>query len=330
MTGRLIGHDAAVRGFLAAATSERLHHAWLLAGPAGVGKARFAGMAAQWLLADAAGPAASPDALAVPGQHPVAALLSAGSHPDFRLLRRLPKDKGEELARSITVDQVRALQPLLATTPGLSFRRVVVIDAADDLERSAANALLKNLEEPPAGTIFLIVSHAPGRLLPTIRSRCRQLRFGRLDEDQVAQVLRRERQQETAADIQALVGIADGAPGAALRFAGLDVAGLDAEIDRLAREGDPHNERRGALARSLSARSAQARFEAFLERAPARIAAAARKAGPDCLAATLDLWREARGIADRAVARSDDPQMTVFAIAGLVARLAPEGSPAKA
>ena len=202
--------------------------------------------------------------------------------------------------------------------------------AADDLERSAANALLKNLEEPPAETIFLIVSHAPGRLLPTIRSRCRLLRFGRLDEDQVAEVLRRERPGEGASNIQALTRIADGAPGAALRFAGLDVAGLDAEIDRLARSGDPANERRGALARSLSARSAQGRFEAFLERAPARIATAARTAPPDQLPAVLDLWREARSIADRAIARSDDPQMTVFAIAGLVARLAPEGSPAKA
>ena len=105
------------------------------------------------------------------------------SHPDFKLLERLPKANSEELARSITVDQVRGLQPLFATTPSLSPRRVVLIDAIDDLERSAANALLKNLEEPPAGTIFLLVSHAPGRLLPTIRSRCRLLRFDPLDDD---------------------------------------------------------------------------------------------------------------------------------------------------
>jgi DNA polymerase-3 subunit delta' len=330
VTAGLIGHADATRAFLAAAGGERLHHAWLLAGPVGVGKARFAELAARRLLADAAGPPVARDRLAVGDAHPVAALLAAGSHPDFRLLRRLPRDKGEELARSITVDQIRGLQPLLATTPGLSFRRTVVIDAADDLERSAANALLKNLEEPPAGTIFFLVSHAPGRLLPTIRSRCRLLRFGRLTDEEVEAVLRQERPAENAAGLRALVRIADGAPGAALRFAGLDVAGLDADIDRLAASGDPDNALRGALARALAGRPAQARYEAFLQRAPARIAAAARRQPANRLAATLDLWQEARLIADRAVARSDDPQMTVFALAGLVARLAPEGSTAKA
>lgn len=330
MTDELVGHAEAVRAFLAAAAGDRLHHAWLLAGPTGVGKARFARLAARRLLADAAGPAVARDRLEVPEGHPTASLLAAGSHPDYRLLHRLPRDKGEELARSITVDQVRALQPLLATTPSLSFRRVVVIDAVDELERSAANALLKNLEEPPAGTIFFLVSHAPGRLLPTIRSRCRLLRLGRLVEADVQAVLRRERPGEDAASLRALAAIAEGAPGAAMRFAGLDVAGLDAEIDRLARHGDPHGDRRGALARALSGRTAQARYEAFLERAPARIAAAARTLAPDRLPATLALWQEARSIADRAVARSDDPQLTVFALAGLVARLAPEASPAKA
>ena len=100
-------------------------------------------------------------------------LVAAGSHPDFMTLERLPKDSGTELARSITVDQVRSLQRLFSTTPSLSPWRAVVIDSIDDLERPAANALLKNLEEPPASTIFFLVSHAPERLLPTIRSRCR-------------------------------------------------------------------------------------------------------------------------------------------------------------
>ncbi|WP_174275403.1 AAA family ATPase, partial [Sphingomonas bacterium] len=185
MAVSLIGHDDAVAAFREAARSDRLHHSWLLAGPQGVGKASFAQLAARWLLAGA------PEGFAIADEHPSARLLAAGSHPDFKLLERLTKDKSEERARSIGVDQVRALQPLFATTPSLSQRRVVVIDAIDDLERSAANALLKNLEEPPVGTIFLLVSHAPGRLLPTIRSRCRLLRFGRLGAAQCETVLRR-------------------------------------------------------------------------------------------------------------------------------------------
>ena len=319
----LYGHHDAVRALRDAAASDRLHHAWLLAGPQGIGKATFADAAACWLLANAAGPAFAGEGFDVPADHRVAALIAAGSHPDLRRLARLPKDKSEELARSITVDQVRGLQPLFATTPSLSPRRVIVIDAIDDMERNAANALLKNLEEPPAATIFLLVSHAPGRLLPTIRSRCRHVRFGPLDEADTRAVLRETLPEAEPDEIDALVRIAEGAPGHALRFAGLDIAGLDAAIERLAVHGDPTNSLRVALGKMLGLKAAQPRYEAFLERAPSRIAAAARSQPPHALGDTVALWRQARDIADRAVHQSLDPQTTVFEIAGLVAKLAP-------
>ena len=324
----MLGHDEQTAAFLDAARSGRMHHAWLLAGPQGIGKAGFAEASARWLLADAAGPAVPKDRLVVPDDHPIAALLEAGSHPDFKLLQRLPKASSEELARSITVDQVRGLQPLFATTPSLSPRRVVLIDAIDDLERSAANALLKNLEEPPAGTIFLLVSHAPGRLLPTIRSRCRLLRFSALDDDTVRVALRRALPEADDAEIDALVTVADGAPGNALRFAGLDIAGLDAALEKLAVHGDTSNALRTALGRTLGLKNAQERYEAFLERAPSRIAAEAKRGRGD-MGETVALWREARDIADRAVRQSMDPQLTVVEIAGLVAKLAPVERAAK-
>ena len=324
----IIGQDEPVAALLDAARSGRMHHAWLLAGPQGVGKASFALAAARWLLADAAGPAVPKDRLDVPEHHPVAALLDAGSHPDFKLLQRLPKSSSEELARSITVDQVRSLQPLFATTPSLSPRRVVVIDAIDDIERAGANALLKNLEEPPAGTIFLLVSHAPGRLLPTIRSRCRLLRFGPLEDEAVRLVLRRALPEAEERELDSLVRVADGAPGNALRFAGLDIAGLDTAIERLAVHGDPTNAIRTALGRTLALKNAQGRYEAFLERAPSRIADEARRGRPN-MAETVALWRQARDIADRAVRQSLDPTLTVVEIAGLVAKLAPTESNAK-
>ena len=323
-----LGQDEQVAAFIDAARSGRMHHAWLLAGPQGVGKAGFARAAARWLLADAAGPAVPKDRLQVADDHPIAALLDAGSHPDFKLLERLPKPNSEELARSITVDQVRGLQPLFATTPSLSPRRVVVIDAIDDLERSAANALLKNLEEPPAGTIFLLVSHAPGRLLPTIRSRCRLLRFAPLDEDAVRLALRRALPETDDSELEALVAVADGAPGNALRFAGLDIAGLDAAIEKLALHGDTSNALRTALGRMLGLKSAQERYQAFLERAPSRIATEARRGRGD-MGETVALWRQARDIADRAVRQSMDPQLTVVELAGLVAKLAPTESRVK-
>jgi DNA polymerase-3 subunit delta' len=319
----LYGHQDAVAALREAATSDRLHHAWLLAGPQGIGKATFADAAALWLLARAAGPAFAGLGLEVPVDHPVASLIAAGSHPDLRRLARLPRERSEDLARSITVDQVRGLQPLFATTPSLSPRRVIVIDAIDDMERNAANALLKNLEEPPASTVFLLVSHAPGRLLPTIRSRCRLLRLGLLDEADTRAVLREALPDADPAEIDTLTHIAEGAPGNALRFAGLDIAGLDAAIERLAIHGDPTNALRVALGKTLGLKAAQPRYEAFLERAPSRIAFAARGRPPEALGETVSLWRQARDIADRAVHQSADPQMTVFEIAGLVAKLAP-------
>ena len=124
-------------------------------------------------------------------------------------------------------------------------------------------------------------------------------------------------------ELDDLARIAAGAPGDAIRFAGLDISGLDAAIDRLAVHGDTSNALRVALGKTLGAKAAQARYEVFLERAPARIAVAARTRPPHALAETVALWRQARDIADRAVHQSLDPQTTVFEISGLVAKLAP-------
>ncbi|MFS0736293.1 AAA family ATPase [Sphingomonas sp. 1P06PA] len=319
-----IGHDANLATFLAAMASGRLHHAWLLTGPRGVGKAMFADAAAARLLAEAAGPPPTDTGLDVEPDHRIARLIAAGSHPDLIRLTRLENDRTKSLARNISVDQIRGLGPRFATMPSLSPRRVVVIDAIDDLEAPAANALLKSLEEPPAGTIFLLVSHAPARLLPTVRSRCRQLRFGRLDAADMARVLRGALPGATEEEIAVLAAIGAGSPGAGLRFAGLEIAALDAELDRLARDGDRGNARRSALAQSLSAKAAQPRYEAFLDRAPSRIAQEAQRRQGLALAAAIGLWEHARDLARAAPGLSLDPQTTVFEIAGLVAALAPD------
>lgn len=320
----LVGNGAARAAFAAAAASGSLHHAWLLAGPEGVGKATFARAAALRLLADAAAPGTLPPGLEVPASHPARALMDAGSHPDFRLLARLAKDAekpGEDLARSITIAQVRSLGSMFATRPSLSFRRVVVIDAIDDLERGGANALLKNLEEPPAGTVFLLVSHAPGRLLPTIRSRCRLLRFGRLRDEDVAAVLRRELPKADEAEIAALTRASDGAPGRGLRYAGLDIAGLDSAMAAIASDGDRGNARRAVLARALGSKAAAARYQAFLDRAPSYIAGLARTRTGAALAAAIEAHTAARELAGAALGLSLDPQATVFEMGTLIAGL---------
>lgn len=322
-----LGNDAAHAAFAAAMASGALHHAWLFAGPEGIGKASFARAAALRLLAEAAAPGTLPPGFAVSDDDRTRALIAARSHPDYRELARQPKDADkpdQDLARSIPIAQVRALQPMFATTPSMSPRRVVLIDPIDDLERpGASNALLKNLEEPPAGTIFLLVSHAPGRLLPTIRSRCRVLRFDPLDDATVARVLRESLPAADDAEIAALARAGRGSPGRARGFAGLDMAALDRAMTAIARDGDPGNAQRARLAKALAGKAAQPRYEAFLDRAPGFIADAAPRLTGARLRAALDGYDAARALAASARALSLDAQATVFEMAGLVARLAP-------
>jgi DNA polymerase-3 subunit delta' len=313
--------------------STRLHHAWLLTGPRGLGKASFARAAARRLLAEATDPNLGGEALHVDPEHRIARLVTAKSHPDFRLVEREPwkqdeiipeiDRKGDEpLARNIRVKQIRMLERVLSVSPALSSRRAIVIDSADDMERGAANALLKSLEEPPAGTVFFLVSHMPGRLLPTIRSRCRTLRFGPLSDEQMRVVLRRELSAAPPDEIEALVKAGEGAPGQALRFAGLDIAALDAGLEAMARTGDPSNATRASLAKSLALKAAQPRYEAFLERAPAFIAREARTRRGPALDQALDLWGKARDLAASAIGLSLDAQATAFQLGSYVAALA--------
>ena len=318
----LYGHDDAIAQFRAAMDAETLHHAWLLAGPRGVGKARFADMAARRVLAEATSVKPVEEGLVVSPDHPTAHLFKAGSHPDFRRLERLPREKKpDELARNITIAQVRSLQSLFGSRPSMSDWRAVVIDAIDDLERSAANALLKNLEEPPPNCVFLLVCHNPGRLLPTIRSRCRMLRFRRLSDDDMTSAIAQAEPTLDSEGIAALVRAGRGAPGQALGFAGLDIADLDAAIAELIARGDAGNARRAALAQSLSLKAALPRYELFLQRAPSAIVRHARRLDGRALARAIALWEQAGALAGSAPRQSLDPQATVFTLAGMLASL---------
>ena len=317
----IIGHDSQAGILQAAARSGRMHHGWILAGPRGIGKATFARAMAMHLLAEAAGQPLPGDGLAVPSDNPTRKLIEADAHPDYVELYCLEKESGT--ARNITVDQVRGLQRLIQSAPTFSARRIVVIDSADDLERGAANALLKNLEEPPPGMLFLLVSHAPGRLLPTIRSRCRTLRFDPLSEDAVRAVLRMQEPAIPTDEIEPLVQAGEGAPGRALRYAGLNIAEIERTLASICAEGDPGNRQCLALAKSLSAKSARLRYEAFLERVPAFIAEAARQRSGPALGAAIERWEAARKLASGAIILSLEPGSVAFELAGHVAALSP-------
>lgn len=204
----LFGHAQAEQQFLTAAEQGRLHHAWLIEGPEGVGKARLAQRLAVYLLGGrgAAGALADFDET-----DPVWRAFSAGSHPDVQLLKRELNDKGK-LTQDISVDQVRALTQFFTMKPALGGWRVGIIDAIDETNRNGANALLKTLEEPPPKSVLFLINHGRLPLLPTIRSRCRVLRLSPLSKEECEQALE-------AADAPKTAGrLAEGRPGRGIRL----------------------------------------------------------------------------------------------------------------
>ena len=319
----IVGQDRAVEQFLSAWKSGAMHHAWLLAGPRGVGKASFAMAAAERILAEAAGPPIAAEGLETPEDHPVGRLVTAGSHPDFRLLERIENKSGTGLARNISVDQVRELGELFAVTPALSAWRAVVIDTVDELEAAGANALLKMLEEPPANCLFLLVSHVPGRLLPTIRSRCRRLDFRPLPDDAMTSVLERELPDLPPAERSKLLPLAGGSVGRALAFASLDLAPIEEQALAILREGDRDNARRSKLAQALGPKAAAERYAAFLDMAPSLIAREARNLDGQARRRALDAYARARETSRLAPRLSLDPAATVFQLGTILASVAP-------
>lgn len=268
---RLYGQDAAERVFLDAHATGRLHSGWLITGPLGVGKASLAWKIATFLLATPDqhedglfGAPPPPETLAIDPDHPDARLVQSGAHPRLFVLRRAWDDKADRLKTRITVDEVRKLRNFFAMSSTDGGRRVVIVDAADEMNVNAANAILKLLEEPPAGAVLLLVAHQPSRLLPTIRSRCRDLRCRLLSPADMAAALAQAGIQTDAPE--ALAALAAGSVGEAVRLAKLDGLQLYADLVRLF-EGLPRLDRPAAieLAESCSGRAADTRYALMLD-----------------------------------------------------------------
>lgn len=217
----LIGHDAASAEFDRAIASGRLHHAWLITGPTGIGKATFAYNIARRLLSQGA----APDG--------VARRIAAGAHADLFTLERTISPTTKRLRMEIAVDDVRAAGEFLRLTPAEGGWRIVVVDRAEELNRNAANALLKILEEPPRDALLLLVCNAPGRLPPTVRSRCRRLALRPLSDEAMGTLVRQLLPDTDEAERLRLISLAEGSPGRALALAegeGISVATLVDEV----------------------------------------------------------------------------------------------------
>ncbi len=217
----LRGHEAAEEVFVKAWRARRVAHAWLITGPEGIGKATLAYRIARFVLAG--GDGAGDASLAVPESHPVFRRVASGGHSDLLTLSRNAEGEGPKTV--IGVDAVRAAGDFVHLTAGEGAWRVAIIDRADDLNVSAANALLKILEEPSDNTLLLLVSSSPWSLPPTIRSRCCRLALRRLPDDTMRDILTLGGAGAEPGDLERLLVIADGSPGRALAL--LEAEGPD-------------------------------------------------------------------------------------------------------
>ncbi len=215
-TTRLFGHGEAAATLASALESGRMAHAWMLSGPRGIGKATLAYRAARFVLA---GAEPLPDLLgegaplSTAEDHPVVPLVANRAHPNLRVLST---ETSTGKGREVVVDDVRAMAPFIRGTAADGGWRVVIVDSIDDFNRNAANALLKFLEEPPAKCLFLLVNHAIGTVLPTIRSRCRLLRMRPLEGDDFQATVAALLPDIAGNDLDLLAEMAQGSPGRAV------------------------------------------------------------------------------------------------------------------
>jgi DNA polymerase III subunit delta' len=296
----LLGHTAAEAIFLDAVSRGQLHHAWLIEGPRGIGKMRFAERLAAYLFG------ATGDPLGAPADDPVMRALMSGGHPDYRSLAREPNDKGK-LKQDISVEQVRDFIQFFTLKPALGGWRIGLIDALDDLNASGANALLKTLEEPPPQSVLFLIYHASLPILPTIRSRCRVLRLAPLTpaDTEAALIL-------AGAPREALE-LARGRPGHGIRLA--SPAGIAAtHAARALLRGMPKPKDSALIAALQTANADPVAVEAFQEAVLDWLRTEAEAGN----AVAAEVWLETARLFGEAEALNMEPaQMVAKTLAGL-------------
>ncbi|MBO0902016.1 DNA polymerase III subunit delta' [Jiella sonneratiae] len=315
VTPQLFGHGQAFGEMLEARRSGRMHHAWLLQGPAGIGKATAAFCFAR-LLSGAATREEPEATIGFRSDDPVFRQIAIGSLPGLIHVTRPPVERGTGFRTQITVEEVRRLGRFFHATASGEGWRIAIVDPADDLNRSAANALLKLLEEPPARSLFLLVNHTPGRLLPTIRSRCRLARFEELSGDELTRVLAAFGHPLDPDDAGTIVRAAEGSVRRALMLAANGGVEIGRTLETLLSAGELDVNGLQALLDQLTGRGREASFELFLSLLLDRVAREShrRLEGADigAAAAFAELWQaESRRLGEGAAFNLDRKQMAM-------------------
>ena len=327
-TAGLFGHAEAEAALLDAYRSGRIPHAWLIGGERGIGKATLAYRMARFVLAhpDPAAPAVQKaKSLAVPPDHPVARRVAGQAHSDLLILERVINEKTNKLFTEIRVEDVRRSVPFFGSTAGEGGWRVAVVDSIDELNRFGDNALLKVLEEPPPRALLLLVTHAPGRVLPTIRSRCRTLILRPLAADDVARAAAAALGEKApTAEIRTAAEAAGGSVGRALMFLEGDALELRQQvIEALARlpQLDPHELH--SLGDEIAGTEA-ATLATFMDAVNAWLAARLQAGTQDArrLARVADAWESVNQAARDTEEYNLDRKPFVFSVFGRLAEAA--------
>ncbi len=271
----------------------RLHHAWLLTGPEGLGKASFAYRAARRLLGAKPNTAFGP--LGALPDDPVSRMIAAQSHPDLLVLER----SGDAVRKVIPVDEARRLPEFFAKAPALGPYRVAIIDAVDDFNANGANAVLKTLEEPSGRGVLFLISHAPGRLLPTIRSRCRTLAFRCWAEDAVSAWLQ-SKVGASPDEANTIAAMANGSPGRAVALVQAKAGALDQMAEEIV--ANPASVSGAALmsvAESFRGGEGAERFALFLDRLSSAVRRRTARASGTSAARWAELWDRLASLPNR-------------------------------
>jgi DNA polymerase-3 subunit delta' len=320
-TAGLVGHAAAERAFLEAYRARRMPHAWIIGGPEGVGKATLAWRVARFLLANPDPQSASvqrAQTLDVGAMCPAARQIAALSSADVALLRRQWNEKVKKLYTEIRVDEVRAAMRIFQHAAGGNGWRIAIIDSADELNRNAANALLKIIEEPPARSLFLLIAHRPGRILPTIRSRCRLLMLEPLSEDEVVRAIEMTGASHPTLDIEAAARRADGSVKGALRLLEAESGQFDAGLEHLlARLPELDWAKVHALGDAVAGRDNEAAYESLMANVFSYLHRSVRNGaarGPARLQPYADAWEKILDAARQTEALNLDKRPLILSI----------------
>ena len=323
-TMALFGHVEAERTLLEAYRGGRIPHSWLIGGPPGIGKATLAYRLARFVLAHSdptAGAVKAAASLAVDAESPAARRIANEAHTNLLALERVIGDNGK-LNQNIKVDQVRRSVSFFGTTAGEQGWRIAIVDSVDELQAEGENALLKVLEEPPEKSLLLLVSHAPGRVIATIRSRCRRLTLRPLAAAEVARavaaVLGRD---ESEAEIKTAAAAADGSVGRALAL--LEGSSLELRqrvLDLLGQLPDPDPRSLHALGDALAG-SEPRTLLTFMDIVNAWLSARLSDDAQDAprLARVATIWSRVNRAGREVEAYNLERKPFVFAVFGLLA-----------